>query len=512
MGLMEGLKNMIQSWLEITPAQKDTVIVEEAMDHQTNVAKNRLWQRGDPYELQQLYKNNNIHKDDAMFWGSVPSKPIRKIHTGLPGLIVDRLTDIVVRDMNEVELDSDGEGKMNRKEEWEAIADESENNFSDMIKTAISETLVTGDGAFKISFDTSLTDQPIIEFYPADRVEFDYKRKRLREVIFKTVLKDKDKRKYTLLEHYGWGYIKYQLLDQRGELTDLGVLPETSGLVNVGFGGYTEGSDGRMKTRGNYMMAVPLKFFDSPKYPGRGMSILDRKIYDFDAFDEIVSQWADAVRRGRAQTYIPDSMVPKDGNGRNIIPSAFENNWIAVGRDMSENAQNKIQTEQPDIPAENYLQTYITFLDLCLQGLISPSTLGIDTKKIDNAEAQREKEKATLYTRNAIVDALTPAIRKLVRYSLMAVDSHNQKENPAVLDMAVDINFGEYANPSFEAVVETVGKAKTQGIMSTETCVDEMYGDSKDDDWKREEVARIKAEQGIQSMEEPDLQSDLILN
>ena len=60
---------------------------------------------------------------------------------------------------------------------------------------------------------------------------------------------------------------------------------------------------------------------------------------------------------------------------------------------MSENAKNEITVVQPSIPSESYIQAYITALDSCLQGIISPSTLGIDTKKLDNAEAQREKEK-----------------------------------------------------------------------------------------------------------------------
>ena len=35
------------------------------------------------------------------------------------------------------------------------------------------------------------------------------------------------------------------------------------------------------------------------------------------------------------------------------------------------------------------------------------------------------------------------------------------------------------------------------GIMSIEASVDELYGDTKDDEWKQEEIARLKAEQGI---------------
>ena len=60
-------------------------------------------------------------------------------------------------------------------------------------------------------------------------------------------------------------------------------------------------------------------------------------------------------------------------------------------------------------------------------------------------------------------------------------------------------SFGEYGAPGFENVVETVGKAKTYGVMSTEKCIDEMYGDTMSEEEKAAEVARIKAEQGYGS-------------
>ena len=74
------------------------------------------------------------------------------------------------------------------------------------------------------------------------------------------------------------------------------------------------------------------------------------------------------------------------------------------------------------------------------------------------------------------------------------------------------MKLGEYANPSFEAQVETVSKGKQGGIMSIEASVDELYGDSKDDEWKKEEVARLKAEQGIVDIEEPAVNYDAEMN
>ena len=46
--------------------------------------------------------------------------------------------------------------------------------------------------------------------------------------------------------------------------------------------------------------------------------------------------------------------------------------------------------------------------------------------------------------------------------------------------------------------------------MSIEASIDELYGDSRDDEWKKEEVERLKAEQGIVTgMEEPAVSMDL---
>ena len=39
--------------------------------------------------------------------------------------------------------------------------------------------------------------------------------------------------------------------------------------------------------------------------------------------------------------------------------------------------------------------------------------------------------------------------------------------------------------------------------MSIERCVEELYGDTLDEHCKEEEITRLKAEQGIQDMEEP---------
>jgi hypothetical protein len=212
-----------------------------------------------------------------------------------------------------------------------------------------------------------------------------------------------------------------------------------------------------------------------------------------------------ALRASRQIKYIPETLIPRDEeNGRLLKPNSFDNQFIATESNMMEGAKNEIEIKQPDFPSNSYLATYVTALDLALQGLISPSTLGIDVKKLDNAEAQREKEKTTLYTRGIIIEGLTAFLKTLAEYVFHA---YNTAQLQPLEDIETEVSFGEYANPSFEAVVETLSNPNTP--MSIEAKVEEMWGDSKDQTWKDEEVARIKEQLGIVTMEEPAVNNTL---
>lgn len=479
--MSEKIKSGIKSWLRIEPAQRNTFHITETLDYESNAIKNRIWYRGEANELSQLYSQIPGADNKTRFWAAIssPGMEIRKIHTGLPGMITEVLTSIVIADMNDIKITD------KRQKEWKEISED--NNFEELISDALNETLYIGDGAFKISFDPVLSEYPIIEFYPGDKIDIVYDRGRVKEIIFKTIY-NHDKKEYLLLETYGYKYINYSLQNDGKEVL-LSTIPQTAGLEPIIW-------------QDNFCMAVPFKIFKSSKWKGRGKSIFDGKADNFDSFDESWSQWMDALRKNRTKEYIPEDMLPRNPNTGEILkPNAFDNSYIKTDSPMQEGVQKKIELVQGSIPHESYLSTYITALDLCLQGLISPSTIGIDVKKLDNAEAQREKEKATLYTRNKIVEALQNTLPKLIGTVMKARDTYNKVP---VEDLEVEVPFGEYANPSFESQVETIGKARPgMSIMSIEASVEELYGDSKDDDWKAEEVKRLKAEQGIVEMEEP---------
>lgn len=485
MGVMKKLNNTIKkgirNWLQITPSGPYAIQINEVMDFELSAIRSRIWYRGDGNELEQMYQQNPEYADQTKFWASrcTPGMDMRKIHTGLPALMVRTISSIVMADMNDFEFEKDTQRQL-----WEEIA--KDNKFRKEFSRSLKEMLFIGDGAYKITIDTEISQYPLLEWISGERIEYVRHRGRLKEVVFKTPYTVRTQQ-YVLHEHYGYGYIKNHLYRGEQEVP----LNSIDATKNTGDAAFDE----------NLLLAVPMQIYENSKFEGRGGSIFDGKLDSFDALDEAWSQWMDALRAGRTKTYIPECLVPRDpATGKLVKPNPFDNRYFAADGDMREGQKNEISTQQPAIPHDSYLATYVTALDLCLQGILSPSTLGIDVKKLDNAEAQREKEKATLYTRNAVIEALQETLPELVS---ACINAYHLLHQEALEEIKASIPFGEYANPSFESQVETVSKGRQGGIMSIEASVEELYGDSKEEAWKQEEVERLKAEQGIAEMEEP---------
>ena len=285
----ENIRRGVRSWLQIQPASPYNIQITEMMDFETHAIRDRIWYRGDSNELEQLYGNLIEYADKYKFWASrcTPGMEMRKIHTGLPGLMVRTLTAITLVDMNDFDFDNKKQGQI-----WSEI--EKKNKFRKKIEKALKEVLYIGDGAFKVTIDTEVSEYPILEWYPGERVEIIRQHDRAQEVIFKTPYDIKGQR-YVLNERYGYGYITNELY--RGEQqVDLSSLEVTRNLKDYTFDK-------------NAILAVPIMVYESAKYEGRGGSIFDGKLDSFDAFDEVFSQWMDALRAGRAKTYMYPSGV-----------------------------------------------------------------------------------------------------------------------------------------------------------------------------------------------------------
>ena len=305
--------------------------------------------------------------------------------------------------------------------------------------------------------------------------------------IFKTFYKAKNDKDYCLLEtRYrkdGNSYIDYDLFklgkddeiikaDMKEIEDQLGRIPEP--VVIRGF---------------NQVLAVPTRYFYDSLSQEYGKSLFCGKLDLFDFLDEVLSQASQTNRVSTPVEYYDVDILGRGPNGELGVPTAYNRQFIKkTGVPNGEGESNKdIETTQPDLNFDKYGSLARDILDYCLIGVLSPASMGIDVAKKDNADAQREKEKITIMTRNNIIAAETKMIKQIVKLSLMLkdyIDTGAMKDE----DYDINVNYNEFANPSFESQIQILGQAWANGEISTERYVELLWADKLSDEDKQKEI------------------------
>ena len=127
--LNENIKKTVRSWLNVVPANPYNFQINEMLDFEGHSIRNRIWYRGDSNELEQFYQQNMENADRNKFWASksTPGMDMRKIHTGLPGLIIKTLSFVILPDMNKFEFEQPAQEQL-----WREI--EKDNKFHKKIE------------------------------------------------------------------------------------------------------------------------------------------------------------------------------------------------------------------------------------------------------------------------------------------------------------------------------------------------------------------------------------------
>ena len=496
MGWGDRIMQAVKRVFKVRPAGPQCIVIREPYSFETDAIRNRVWYRGDADELKQLYAQ--LSMTDAgcsRFWAAVPiGKKVRKLHTGLPGMMVDVLVGAVVGDYDGMDfIDDNGDDDKEMVARWKAL--QGAISFPDALEGALAETLVTGGGAFRVSWDKQISLMPSVEFFGEDRTECRTRNGFLTGVSFFTdYWRGNDL--YQLEEIREPGQIRYILRDAGGKEAPLSTIPELADLHSV-------------QVPNDIMTAIPFKVWRSTKWPGRGRSIYSGKTDDFDALDEVVSQWMDAVRSGRVRHYIPEEFIPRNKQtGELMSMDAFGSEFVQTRNPMGGDEDKKgiIDTVQPDIRYEAYRASYISALDLCLQGILSPATLGINIAATASGESKKEGKDVTGFTRNRITAKLEAVLPKVASVLLMVEDWINGRPIGAY---SPTVSFGEYAAPDFGTRVKAIRDADACGGMSTEAKVEEIWGGSKSKEWIKDEIQRIKQEKGIMEAEEPSAGDEL---
>lgn len=494
MTIKEWIKNKIMKFLgleKLAESPNDERLTYITNDEEIKIAEiraNRVWFIGSGDELLNYYTQrdaggfaeNPIYNRNMRnyFWSlSANECKIKRVHTGIPNAIVTTLSNVI--GMPQITEDSGL---------WDAIAEE--NDFNTKLTQQIRPlTMALGWGGTKINFNKNLSKHPLIEFYDAEYVEYIIKGGVLFGMIFKSYYKDKHNKNYVLLEtRYranGNSYIEYSLFELKKGNTidkvDLDTIPELADLPKEPL--VIEGLD--------EVLAVPFRYFYDANNPKYGRSIYAGKIDLFDMLDEVWSQASATNRVSTPITWYSRDVLSRGANGEVGVPSLY--NRILIAKDGVPNGEGQanqdIFVDQPQLNFDKYGLLAKDVLDNVFIGVISPASMGIDVAKKDNADAQREKEKVTIMTRQNIVAGETKSLNKLVRLCLLIQGYMLDGRIDLGKDYNINIRYNEFANPSLETTLPTLGSAWSQGQISTEKYVEYLWGDKLTDEEKAKEIA-----------------------
>lgn len=473
------------------------------------------------YNTDPLYNENK----KSYFWAvSSTEHDIKRTHSGHPRNIVDTL--VYIMSIPNLDCDLPGGNKTSPSENLHKIL--KANKFKQQItQKSRPLTLVEGWGAWKINWDKSLSKYPILLYYRADRVDFVYQSDHLlRAIIYKDFFQDADGKNYVLYETRRLGdyedpnthqvttslYIEKELYEQTQSDTllpvELKTLPQLKDVEPV-----------VVISNFRHFLGYPNIFYHdvSEEFPGR--SIFTGKTDIFDDLDQCFSQGANAVRRSTVHEYFNSLYLETDPvSGLPIQPDAFDRKYIkfagAQGSDGNAAGSTPVQVVQPQLNFVQYSEEERNLLLNAIAGIMSPAALGLDIAKKDNAEAQREKNQTTIFTRNNLLDEEADIFEHICSDLLVAYELMNlgPDEELSCREYDISVQYPEFASDSFEKRMETVQTGWSGGLLSDDMAVELLYGDNISQEKKQRELDFLKSERSKMEQlpaNDPSLQGDM---
>lgn len=499
-----NLKDRVKNWLLKKLGYKDlnsnpnssryTYINDDEEVQYEKVREATVWYTGNSDELLNYYTTQSsfgfadnpiYNRNRANYFWAIASNEgaITRTHSGVPKSIIDTLCNVI--GMPQIRVDN---------EEFEQVLESilEENDYT-YILTQVQRpmTLVQGDGAYKIVLDPSISDKPIIQYYTYEDVNYVYTGNKLIGIEYRDYYEYED-HNYVLIEtrevKEGASWISYKLylLDQNNDIKEvpLETIPALANKKTIKLTGLKE------------PLGVVCKYFYNPLVKNRGRSAFEGKIDQFDALDQTMSQGNLTIRESTPVEYFNPDILERDGEGKIRMPKVYNRQFIAkvATPDGDGDMGNPdIITTQPQLNSDQYIQMANQQLNMILVGWMSPATMGFDIAKKDNADAQREKEKVTIMTRNNVIDREEKQEKKLARQLLYGYYLMNGDEAKAyeVSNIDITIKYDEFANPSREQQYQVLGNAYASGIISPELLVETLYGDSLSEEEKMHEIEYI---------------------
>lgn len=447
------------------------------------------WYEGDSDALLDFYTRSNAinfyyepfytRNKKNYFWSiSSTEGDIKRVHSGQPRNIVDTITAIMgTPDVKGGNPEMD-ENNLVDKNLQKIIK---ENKFWKMYRQKqLPLTLVEGWGCYRIDWDMDISEEPIVVYFRAENVEFIKKKGQIIGIIFKEYYVD-GKKTYMITEtrkkHKGSLIIEKEAFDVTGDGE------EVRKVEFKEIPCFAECDEEEFATLEipdfNMLLAVPCVFYEDTTGDMEGRSIFTGKIDLFDELDQCLSQASSSVRKSTPVEYIDVNFLERDvKTGVPIQPKAYDRKFIMYNGAKSVdgsplNATPAIVT-QPQLNISQYNDTALNILLQIVNGILSPATLGIDISKRDNAEAQREKEKITIFTRNWLAGIEKEILEDLFSQLLVAKE-YIKHGKITTREYNVSVTYPEFADESYEAKLEILGAALGNGGISVDMYLKKLY-------------------------------------
>lgn len=467
-------------------------------------SENSVWAKGSADRLLEFYKTTNrmntFNTETLQFWKWIGGKNAPKLHYPASTSILNSMKSLLFGVEPEIEFKTDDDESREEKkyqelnERMNAIF--KDNNLSDFFQKASYMESYSGTIGVKLTLDESITNKPIWQIYPQERLELGTRYGRVVEIRFLDYY-NHDKKVYTLKSLYGYGYIDYVLLDDKNEEVPLSTIPELSDLEAIQF-------DKKI------MMAVYKKnrsnnneFPDSPY----GGSDFEGLIDIFHQIDEIYSTMAVYIRNTRPITSITESMLPTTNDGSRVhIPSEWAFDVVKLRKDQdATNVKQEIHRDAPQVKLDQYTDALRELFKLAYQRLgysnITSNLDGVGANQ--SGVALQELEKSTLILYQNKVELWRAFIPKLVRLSLVYEDilkTGTIKDDYE--DYELSVVFADYHDETFADKVEKFSKAYQAMAIDLSTLHKKTWADELTDDEIMTMTINVKIENGISLTQE----------
>lgn len=466
---------------------------------------NSVWYGGLDVELKQLYERDlSSYKigeytgDDLnYFWAKATADTnFRKVHTGVPQLISEKMVDLILSNGYEFMVYKDKE-KTERDEETEerllTILDY--NNFELKLPEGIETESWSGGVAIKLSFNKKYKN-PIIEIIQPEEYEPRVEAGRIVEDIFIKYF-EKGGVVYKLKEFYGFdeagSYIKYRLF-QKTQTEDwidapLTELEQTDNLKEWRYNGIYE----------KFSIYKPNKLPNSNFRGSRlGESDYSGSQGMFDALDEIYSTMIQEFRDAKIKNFWPSALLPLDPvTQKQYIPSSFKKDFMVYDSGIGEKERpDKPDLVQGQIYSEKYVEAFKRSMEVVLNNAgLSPSTVGLSgiNSVAESDESQELREKTSVRTREKKVKLWEKSLKQLFKLVLMLDDI---SKNTRPQEYNVDVVFNDYKIQTVDDKTRIASAGLLSGAWDLKSAIDYVHEDKTDEEKVLTRV-NVKIEKGI---------------